>query len=82
MTARTWGYLLSVTGAFVGGVTVGMLLSPKTGKENREYIKREASEASDKVKGAAKDLKKNFPDLYEATGSFSLNEDDVLTLTK
>lgn len=78
MTTRGWATLIGIAGAFAGGVITGMLFSPKSGRENRESIKRGAAEASHKVKDVARDLKKNFPDLYEATGSFRLSDEDVL----
>lgn len=82
MTTRGWATLIGVVGAFAGGVVAGMLLSPKSGRENREFIKRGAAEASHKVKDVARDLRKNFPDLYEATGSFKLEEEDMRAAQK
>jgi gas vesicle protein len=78
MTTRGWATLVGIAGAFAGGVITGMLIAPKSGRENRESIKRGATEATHKVKNVARDLKKNFPDLYEATGSFTLSDEDVL----
>lgn len=82
MTTRGWTTLIGVTGAFAGGVIAGMLLAPKSGRENREFIKRGAAEAGHKVKDVARDLRKNFPDLYEATGSFKLDEEDMMATQK
>ena len=86
MTGKALGYLITYTGAFIGGIGVGMLLSPRTGKDNRGTIKKKAHDikefSSHKAHDVANKIKKNIPDLYEATTSFSLNADDVNALQK
>lgn len=86
MTGKALGYLITYTGAFIGGIAVGMLLSPKTGKENRVAFKKGAHHvkefSSHRADDVARTIKKNIPDLYEATTSFSLNIDDMNTLQK
>lgn len=39
-------FLVTAT-SFAGGVALGMLLAPKSGKENREWINRHTSELTD-----------------------------------
>ncbi len=82
MANKGLGYILTFTGGIIGGLALGMLLSPKTGKENRAYLKKGASEARHKVKDVARDIKKNLPDLYEATDKLDFNVDDVMTISK
>lgn len=75
--------------SFVGGVAVGMLLAPKSGKENRAWLKHKSGEVKDIVveKGAKvirkagekiEHLKENIPDLYAATEGLHLKENDVI----
>lgn len=75
--------------SFMGGVAVGMLLAPKSGKENREWLKHKGSEVKDWVgeKGSQvihkagekiSHIRENIPDLYSATENLHLKESDVL----
>jgi gas vesicle protein len=41
--------LATAAGAFLSGIALGILLAPKSGKENREYIKHNVHEAGDWV---------------------------------
>ncbi|MCC5927416.1 MAG: YtxH domain-containing protein [Bacteroidetes bacterium] len=86
--------LVAAVGLFAAGIAAGLLLSPKSGRENRDYIRKGADSAgswvhtkrseaqqkahqvSDKVK---RTVKEHVPDLYEATNSLHLDEDDVKT---
>lgn len=38
--------LLLATGSFIGGVTFGLLLTPKTGRQNRAWVYDQAGELS------------------------------------
>jgi hypothetical protein len=78
---------------FLGGVVAGLMLSPKTGKENRALFLKNAKKVSGwldsntreirfktsvKAHHFADSVKKNaLPDLYEATGTFNLDDQDV-----
>jgi gas vesicle protein len=78
---------------FIGGVFAGLMLSPKTGKENRAIFLRSAKKLSGwldnntrqirfktsvKAHHIADNMKKNaIPDLYEATGTFNLDDQDI-----
>ncbi len=75
--------------SFLGGVAEGKLLAPKSGKENREWLKHKGSEVKDWVeeKGTKaihkagekiSHLRENIPDLYSATEDLHLKESDVL----
>lgn len=75
--------------SFVGGVAVGMLLAPKSGRENREWLKHKGGEVKGWIseKGAevihkAEEkfvhLKESIPDLYAATEDLHLKENDVV----
>lgn len=41
--------IILVSGAFAAGVITGMLLSPKSGEDNRDWINQNAKKASDWV---------------------------------
>lgn len=41
--------LTTVAGAFISGIALGLLLSPKSGRENREYLLKSADDMSDWV---------------------------------
>ncbi len=94
--SRGIGSLLAGVAAFAGGVIAGLLLAPKSGKENREWLQEQSDEARNWLEGTShrileeserkidqvseglkKTVKENVPDLYEATESFKLDEDDV-----
>lgn len=93
-TKNGFGILVAAVGLFAAGVAAGLLLSPKSGKENREAIRRSADSAGNWVKARQDEAQKkaqevsnkvkrtvqeHVPDLYEATNSLRLNDDDVKT---
>ncbi|WP_372634029.1 YtxH domain-containing protein [Fodinibius sp.] len=39
--------LLLATGSFIGGVTLGVLLTPKSGRQNRAWLTGQADELTD-----------------------------------
>lgn len=70
---------LLTAGSFIGGAAIGLLLAPRSGKENRSWIRENASGLTvrsdiwgrdalrtfrDRLKS---ELRYNVPDLYEAT---------------
>ena len=86
--------LVAAVGLFAAGIAAGLLLSPKSGRENREFIRKGAddagnwvhakrSEAQDKVHQVSdkvkRTVKEHVPDLYEATNGLHLDDDDVKT---
>jgi gas vesicle protein len=48
--------LLIATGSFIGGVTLGVLLTPKNGRETRSWVSDQASEVSGWVDQQRKDV--------------------------
>lgn len=48
--------LLVTATSFAGGVALGILLAPKSGRENREWINRHTSEFTDWVDGQSRDM--------------------------
>lgn len=87
MASKTASYLVVAAGAFLGGLALGMLVSPQTGRENRALIRKKSSNVANfvskktrKVRSdVSKEVRKNFPDLYDATSDIGLNDTDVLT---
>lgn len=87
MTSRSnFGLFLLATSSFIGGMALGLLLSPRSGSENRRWIASNATELADWVDKRGRDaiqqgeeqfshirsnihkgIRKNVPDLYEAT---------------
>lgn len=76
-------------GFFVGGLVTGMLLSPKSGADNRRDIANKAKKAGDWVENQGKaisreastkmdTLKDVVPDLYKATEHLDLKEEDLM----
>lgn len=87
---RSSGTLLSAIMGFSTGIVLGLLISPKSGKENREWISKQTGEAKHwvedhsnklvkeseaKLNRIAKEVKETIPDLYEATSSISFEEE-------
>jgi cysteine synthase len=75
--------------SFVCGVAVGMLIAPKSGRENRQWLKHKGGEVKDwieekgtkviqKASEKLEQIRENLPDLYAATEDFHLKENDVL----
>tara|TARA_R110000868_G_scaffold294140_3_gene554755 strand:+ start:2665 stop:2931 length:267 start_codon:yes stop_codon:yes gene_type:complete len=84
--------MLTTVIGFSTGVVIGLLLSPKSGKENRKWISEQTGEAklwvedkSDKIvkeserklHKISKGVKQAIPDLYEATSSILFEEEDI-----
>lgn len=89
-------FLLAAT-SFLGGVAVGLLLSPRSGDQNRSMLRKNASrlaEWMDNQRKTARDtsskelqkfrqnvqqgIRRNVPDLYEATEDIELSNNDIL----
>jgi gas vesicle protein len=87
MASKTSSYLVVAAGAFLGGLALGLLVSPQSGRENRALIRKKSGDVADfvskktrKVRAdVSREVKKNFPDLYDATTDIGLNDSDVLT---
>lgn len=47
---------LLATGSFIGGVTLGLLLTPTNGRQNRAWISKHATELSDWVEHQRKTI--------------------------
>lgn len=89
------GSILLATTSFVGGIAVGLLLAPKKGSQNRGWVSDHASELANWVNKTARhksnrELKKfrrnvqqgirrNVPDLYEATENIDLSDRDIIS---
>lgn len=54
-TRSNLGLFLLATSSFVGGMALGILLSPKSGRENREWIASNATELADWVDEKGRD---------------------------
>ncbi len=76
--------------SFATGLAVGLLVSPMSGKENREWLQDQADQATDwldekgqeAIRSTSKKLrevKETIPDLYSATEDLNLDDDDLLT---
>lgn len=87
MASKTASYLVVAAGAFLGGLALGLLVSPQSGRENRALIRKKSSDVADYVSkksqkvrsDVSREVNKNFPDLYAATSNIGLNDTDVLT---
>lgn len=83
---RGIGTLLFGATAFAGGLVAGLLLTPKTGKENLRWLetqgrklKKDGEMRMDQVsKGIKKTVKDTFPDLYEATENLDFTEEEEI----
>lgn len=91
------GTVLFGAATFAGGMIAGLLLTPKSGKENRKWISDQSKETKhwldeqshklkedsekriDRVsKGIKKTMKDAVPDLYEATESLRISEEEEI----
>ncbi|MFY0697320.1 MAG: YtxH domain-containing protein [Balneola sp.] len=83
--SRGLGTLITGIAAFAGGVVAGLLLTPKSGKENRQWIEdkshriledgeKKIGEVSKNIKRSVKD---NLPDLYEATELLHFEDEEL-----
>lgn len=83
---RGIGTLLFGATAFTGGIIAGLLLTPKSGKENLHWLevqgrklKRDGEMRIDQVsRGIKKTVKDTFPDLYEATENLEFSEEEEI----
>ncbi len=84
--------LLTGLVTFTGGLVVGALMAPKSGKESRQWIQSNSKELKDwaGLKGSqlieqgesfTREVKRNLqnpiPDLYKATEDLQLDDDDL-----
>lgn len=75
----TLGTILITTSAFLSGFALGVLLAPRSGKENRQWIAEQADDLTDwvdnyskqaineteeKIKDIKKDVQKNLKDSF------------------
>ncbi len=89
---RTLGTLLATVAGFSAGIAFGLLLSPKSGRENRKWISQQTGDAKnwvedkgsklvkeseEKLSKISKGVKKAIPDLYEATSSILFEEEEL-----
>jgi|GEM_PF-3793220 len=87
MASKTLPYLVVAGGAFLGGLALGLLISPNTGRENRALLRRKSTDVAEMVANrtrtirgkVAKEVNKAVPDLYEATSQLDLDENDLMT---
>ncbi|MEQ9309153.1 MAG: YtxH domain-containing protein [Balneolaceae bacterium] len=84
--------LLTTVVGFTTGIVIGLLLSPKSGKENRKWVSEHTGEAKNWVENRGgklvkesehklgritKGVKKVIPDLYEATSNILFEEEEL-----
>ena len=89
---RALGSFLATMAAFSAGVVTGLLLSPRSGAENRKWISEHTDEAKSwmelkghklieesekRIDSISKNLKETIPDLYAATESIQFEEDEL-----
>ncbi len=81
MSTKASTLLAVAAGAFLGGLAAGLLLSPRTGRENRDYLRKKSQEWSQRAGKKGREMKTKIrdtvPDLYEATAQFGLEEEDL-----
>ncbi len=83
--SRGIGTLLTGLAAFAGGVVAGLLLTPKSGRENRQWIEDKShkilEDGERKIGAVSKNIKKsvkeNLPDLYEATEILHFEDEEL-----
>lgn len=83
---RGIGTLLFGATAFAGGIVAGLLLTPKSGKENRHWLedksrklRKDGEMRIDQVsRGIRKTIKDTFPDLYAATEDLDFSEEEEI----
>ena len=78
--------------SFTTGVVVGLLIAPRSGKENRKWVGDHTTEAKHwmeekshhlieesekRLEKISEGIKESIPDLYAATESVLLDEEDV-----
>lgn len=73
---NTLGILLAAAGVFASGIAIGLLVSPRSGRENREYLLKNAEDvgewltsqtktARDKAGKAIDEVGQNFKKVKE-----------------
>lgn len=83
--SRGIGTFITGLAAFAGGVVAGLLLTPKSGKENRQWIEDKSHsilEDGEKrigqvSKNIKRSVKENLPDLYEATEILHFEDEEL-----
>ena len=86
--SRGLGTLITGIAAFAGGVITGLLLTPKSGKENRQWIEdkshkiledgeKKIGEVYQGESDTGKWIKDNLPDLYEATELLHFEDEEL-----
>jgi gas vesicle protein len=83
--SRGIGTLLTGLAAFAGGVVAGLLLTPKSGKENRQWIEDQSHKIledgekriGEVSKNIKRSVKENLPDLYEATELLQFDDEEL-----
>ncbi|MEX0845842.1 MAG: YtxH domain-containing protein [Balneolaceae bacterium] len=83
---RLIGTLIFGTTAFASGLIAGLLVTPKSGKENRQWLenqsrkfKEDSEKRIDRVsQGIKKTMKDSVPDLYEATENLDFTEEEEI----
>lgn len=83
--SRGIGTLLTGLVAFAGGVVAGVLLTPKSGRENRQWIEDKShkilEDGERKIDAVSKNIKRsvkeNLPDLYEATEILHFEDEEL-----
>lgn len=90
--SKSVGTLITAIAAFSAGVITGLLITPRSGEENRKWISEHSGEAKNWVEAKGEQLleegekritrisegiKETIPDLYKATESIHFDEDDL-----
>tara|TARA_R110002126_G_scaffold4515_3_gene23805 strand:+ start:8627 stop:8893 length:267 start_codon:yes stop_codon:yes gene_type:complete len=83
--SRGIGTLLTGLVAFAGGIAAGLLLTPKSGKENRQWVEDKShkilEDGEKKIGEVSKNIKRsvkeNLPDLYEATEILHFEDEEL-----
>ena len=88
---KVLGTVIATITSFSAGIAIGLLLSPKSGKENRRWISKQTGEAKnwlddhgskllkeseERLGKIAKGVKEALPDLYEATDAIMFEDDE------
>lgn len=79
--------LIAATSSFVGGFALGLLLSPRSGQENREWISDQTTHARDWVDEKGKDLIHKGEEQFQRLGEnvrdeFKKNVPDLYEATE
>jgi gas vesicle protein len=90
--------ILLATTSFIGGIAVGLLLSPRSGNKNRTWLLEHTRKLAKWVdnqhkiarhtsgkelrrfrKNVQQGIRRNVPDLYEATEDIDMSNNDILS---